>query len=447
LDLRSLALFRIALSACLIVSHLLRLPGLGAFYTDQGVLPRAALIEARDPLLSLHLISGAWAIQFGLFALALVAAVGLMLGYRTRLAAVVSWVLITSLLIRNPLASHAGDHELRLLLFWCMFLPLNGRWSLDRPPAGTPTYLSPAGVALILQVGAVYWFAFAEKMNPVWLTERSAVYYALNLDMIARPLGILLRDHHELTRFLTAGTMALELLGPFLLISPIFTGPLRLLAVASFIAFHAGLGLTMRLGTFPWICAAAWLAFLPSFIWGAKSPVGPARKPGALETLLVVASILLITSGLLAPTLRPQDPAEAGFFRRLSILMGWEQRWPMFSPRPTTEDGWYVMEGVTSAGRRVDVWTEAEPTYDRPADFAAAYRDMAWMEYLYQLRGARNASFRPYLGRYLCADHTSRLTEEPIDSLKITFMMERTPPPGRPMAPVEREVLWAGECP
>jgi hypothetical protein len=452
LDLRSLALFRVAIGTCLLATLLLRLPQLDAFYTDDGVLPREALIRLRDPFVSLHMISGVWMVQAVLFLIGILFALAFTAGYRTRLSAVVSWVMLTSMQARNPLVAHGGDNVLRVLLFWSMFLPLDGSKSLEGQ-GRRMDHLSPAGVAFILQICAVYWFAFAEKMDPIWLTERSAVYYTLHLDMFATSLGVGLRDSPELMRLLAVATLALEFLGPLLAISPVVTTPLRLVAVVSFIGFHAGLALTMRLGTFPWICTAAWLALLPGPVWRMWDrrwvpswTVRPSRLTGRLGSLLVVGAVLIITLGLLAPPLRPPAPNDVSTSRRLLSMMGWTQRWPMFAPHPTTEDGWYVIQGVTAGGGRVDVWGGGTSTGNRPTDFGAAYRDTRWLGYLYLIRSARYESFRGYFGQYLCRAWSKRHGEQ-IDSISIAFVSERTPPPGRLPLPPERQLLAEQACP
>ena len=60
IDLRSLAAFRIGMGALLLVNLASRLPYIGAFYADDGVLPRAVLNAAvPDPApLALHALSG-----------------------------------------------------------------------------------------------------------------------------------------------------------------------------------------------------------------------------------------------------------------------------------------------------------------------------------------------------------------------------------------------------
>lgn len=287
IDLRSLALFRVALGLVLLADLLILIPQIDDFYTDRGVLPREAMLRLLGSrwTISLHLISGEWVVQLALFLVAVLFAIGFTVGYRTRFCAIASWILLASMQARTPPLLHGGDAVLRLLLFWCMFAPLNARYSLDRAlnPSTPPLpvrHLSPATLALMFQLCGIYWFAASEKMHPDWLIDRTAVYYALNLDQFVTPLGKVVLDYPGFMSLMTIGTVALELLGPILVLSPFLTAPLRLLMVASFVGFHAGLGLTMRLDLFPWVCAAAWLMFLPATFWEALER-RLARRAGA----------------------------------------------------------------------------------------------------------------------------------------------------------------------
>jgi len=274
IDVRSLALFRISLAVLIISDLVNRYRDLEAHYTDFGVLPRGPLIEKfmQPSQWSLHLMSGTFTVQAGLFILAGIFAVMLFLGYRTRFATIASWIMLISLHTRNPMVLQGGDVLLRLLLFWSMFLPLGLRYSFDaalnsssdRPPR---TILSMGSAALLLQVCFVYWFSAALKWHPIWTEDYTAVYYALSIDQFATPLGHWLLNFPNLLKTLTFLTLYLEALGPFLAFFPYLTGPLRSLTVFVFFGFHAGMVLTMELGLFPYISAAAWIVFLPDWFW------------------------------------------------------------------------------------------------------------------------------------------------------------------------------------
>jgi hypothetical protein len=104
LDLRSLALFRIGLAWVILTDLILRFDDIKTFYSDEGVLPRSALIEQfiNPWYWSIHLISGQPFVQALLFGLAIFLAFLLLIGYRTRLVTIAVWAMTVSVHNRNP---------------------------------------------------------------------------------------------------------------------------------------------------------------------------------------------------------------------------------------------------------------------------------------------------------------------------------------------------------
>src|SRR5262249_39468156 len=154
--------------------------------TDFGVLPRAVLLDRfADPwIISVHLMSGKGSVQALLFLVAAIFGAMLLVGYHTRLAAIVSWALLISVQSRNPALLQGGDVLLRTLAFWAMFVPLNAYFSVDRAldnsGARYPQRVCTVGtVALMAQVAMLYWFSALLKHSTEWWGEGSAVYYAL----------------------------------------------------------------------------------------------------------------------------------------------------------------------------------------------------------------------------------------------------------------------------
>src|SRR5690606_10376590 len=140
LDLRALALLRIGLGALLLIDLYTRATDLEAHYANTGVLPLPALFshEWNPYFFSFHTGSGLWQVQAIFFLLAAFFAVCLLLGYKTRLATVLSWALLVSLHNRNPLILQGGDDLVRMLLFWSIFLPLGSFYSLDSRKTCSP---------------------------------------------------------------------------------------------------------------------------------------------------------------------------------------------------------------------------------------------------------------------------------------------------------------------
>jgi hypothetical protein len=202
IDLRALAAFRIGLGAVLLADLLLRSRNLVIFYTDAGVLPRSLLAANRPVIsqLSIHTLSGDLLLQAGLFTLAGACAVALLVGYRTRLAVLLSWLLLVSLHARNPLVLNGGDSLLRRLLFWGVFLPLGSRWSLDtlagrarqsttlsRGTGGRVTGVAAAG--LLIQVVLVYATNAGFKLTGSRWLSGEALAYVLRLDEFTTAIG------------------------------------------------------------------------------------------------------------------------------------------------------------------------------------------------------------------------------------------------------------------
>ena len=224
-DLRSLAALRIVLAVLVLADLANRATDLTAHYTDEGIMPRTVLLEEgvinRWAFL-LNLMNGGFFFQALLFGVATLAALALIVGYRTRLMTIVVWVVLLSIQWRNPLLSGAGEPFLRVLLFWGMFLPLGAYWSVDRLLKAAPQrlpmrLLSLATVGLFLQIAFVYWFTVLQRSGREWRTDGTALYYALSLDQIVTPVGAYLYQFPELLKMLTFATIGLEAFGPFLL--------------------------------------------------------------------------------------------------------------------------------------------------------------------------------------------------------------------------------------
>ena len=276
-DLRSLAVFRIVLALLVLADLAIRATDLYQHYADAGVLPRTVLVEeVLSPwAFSLNLMNGGPFFQALLFGVATLAALGMLVGYRTRFMIFVVWVLLLSIQIRNPLVNGSESLLLRMLLFWGMLLPLGAYWSVDRArsalPRPSPHFLSLATFGLFMQIAFVYWFTAALKSGPEWRVDHTALYYALSLDQLATPIGHFLLDFPGLLQVMTFGTFALEAFGLFLLFCPFFTGPVRTGTVLAVMSLHFGIWLTMDIGIFPWISAFCMVCFFPAWFWEKAS--------------------------------------------------------------------------------------------------------------------------------------------------------------------------------
>jgi predicted DCC family thiol-disulfide oxidoreductase YuxK len=275
LDVRSLALLRIGLALTLLTDLATRAGDLVAHYSDLGVLPRSVLTEGlwKPGYWSLHALSGQPVLQGVLFLGGAIAAVAMLFGYHSRLATIASWILLVSMHNRNPLLIFAADDVLRAVMFWAMFLPLGAAYSVDRAMNISPRpmplrVLSGATLALMAQQCFIYIFSAVFKTtNEAWWPDGTAVYYTLSYDQYVTALGHWLLNLGPLLSVVTLVTLALEWVGPLLLWSPVRNDACRMAAVIIFIGLHAGFGLTLNLGIFPFLSIVTWLAFIPTSAW------------------------------------------------------------------------------------------------------------------------------------------------------------------------------------
>lgn len=299
-DLRALAAIRVAVGAILLVDLALRARFLTTLYTDAGVFPRSALRESHSGLagVSVHALTGTTAGVAALFLAAGLAALALLVGYRTTLATAVSLVLLASLHARNPLVLNAGDSLLRRLLLWGLFLPLGEVWSVDalrarggslagwgsradgdagRSATGQPGagglegriargewVVSLATVGLLCQVLAVYVANLVFKLRSEEWTGGEALRYALELDRVTLALGDLLLGYPELLGVFQGVWLSLLVASVGLVA---LTGRARAGLAGVFATAHVGMALTLRIGLFPLISITALLAFLPPLFW------------------------------------------------------------------------------------------------------------------------------------------------------------------------------------
>jgi predicted DCC family thiol-disulfide oxidoreductase YuxK len=283
LDLRSIALFRVLLGFLLLCDLLLRSVDLSNFYTDEGVLPRHHLLSISSKWYwSLHAASGELWWQILLFTLAGFAAIALMFGYRSKLAALVSFILLASLLNRNGLILQGGDQLLVIMCFWSLFLPLGARYSIDasllpefqhnpNSYAGHDStqlsYFSVATIAIIFQVLFLYIFTAIMKTGDAWLVRFDAAFYAVSLQQFATPIGDWIKQFPTLLGLSTRYVLGVEFIAPLLVLCPFFWPWMRLTGLLLLASLHVAFLLMLHIGLFPLIDFMALSLLLPGAAW------------------------------------------------------------------------------------------------------------------------------------------------------------------------------------
>ena len=287
IDPRTLGIGRIGLALVLLVDLARRLPWLSTFYSNEGLIPNHTMLW-RPPfprifsvffMASMPEESAVW------FAVAFVCFFIFLLGYRTRLFHVLSFVMTTSLHNRMLMAENWGGVAIGTLMLWTMFLPLGRRFSVDAVsaslrarPGETPAELkagvplpdprpveSLAVLGLLLQIAAIYWFNFVHKSGATWRTG-TAIYYVLHQERIVTGLAVWLRDHLPFgaMKALTFATLVIEATAPALVLAPFVWRWSRPLAAVLLASLHLGIMSLLNLGIF----SLAMVAFDP-FLLGA----------------------------------------------------------------------------------------------------------------------------------------------------------------------------------
>jgi len=272
---QSLSAFRIVFAGCLLGDYLLSIrPSLDDFYSDAGILPLSALLS--DPALPV-----AATISRALDALGLllflpylypIALLTFAIGYRTRLSNAIVLVLNSYLYWRNVYVLSGAEDLARLLLIWCLFLPLNRYWSIDAaldPQSHERRYPALPFMALRLQIVSLYFFSGLFKLAGARWLDGSAVAMVLTDNMFgATPVGLYLAGQLPgLLVLVNYATIALQLALPFLVYSPWHNDITRGIALAAAAAMHTSFIFCLNIGAFPYVSLATLILLVPDAWW------------------------------------------------------------------------------------------------------------------------------------------------------------------------------------
>ena len=483
IDPRALGAFRVALALVLLWDLLVyRLPGVRAFYTDDGVLPRSTLAEVYPALeaASIHAISGSARVQTALLALAACAAACLLVGYRTRASTGVSFVLLASLYARNPLVINGGNTILVAFLFLALFLPLDARWSLgasrgsdmrdrdgfdgrDDPDggagrergAGNNRRVCSLGtaVALLTLVSIYAANAVSKYRSDAWMSG-VAVPRIYQVEEFVVGLGPLFSERTAVLAAMNWLWIAL-LAASVLLLIP--SERLRTGVALSFVGAHLGMAATMRLAVFPFVMTAILLLFLPPRAWDAAEAVASkARVPARIADPTLrsdggdadaTASPRSVPSGVRRGLRVGAAVLLVGFF---VALVWWqaagvglvdlpasestgglsEVSWSFFAPNPPDTSSWYVVQANLESGASVDASDGGPVAFDRPPDAADTYPTTLWHQYGHRIRYAGETQYRP-LAAYAC-----ERTDGSVESVTV-FHVEQPVDPNGPVGEPE----------
>lgn len=401
LDARSLAVYRIGLGLILVLDCLERWPDLEMMFGPSGIFPLETLTRYHGTITmwSLAAVHDSVAWSGTVLALEGLAGTALAIGWHTRIATILGWVALVSVIRRGSPAVNAGDVWLACQMFWGMFLPLGAWWSADalrqrqrattpilQPPRQPPTaVLSVATAALVLQLIAVYLGAGLSKCNADWLTG-DALAVALSVHDHGTSFGMMLALDGWLTRPIQWLVIAGEIILPLLLV-PLPTPRVRIGLVVLFTLFHGATWLSMTLGVFPLVGIVAWLPLVPREVWRSST----APHDDRVLTLGKPATwVCGIAGGIAAMafviTLTPWRPNRLPWPLAVAVnLTALQQEWAMFGGVPPREQ-WVYSRAILADGTEVDILRDGRPVErDHPTGGFTTLANHRWHTFFWHL--------------------------------------------------------------
>jgi vitamin K-dependent gamma-carboxylase-like protein len=264
IDVAVFAPIRICYAAIVLTWALTLGPDLGAFFSRHGLVGSANPPAAWWDWSLLDLSSSDFAVA-SVFVALVAAALALLLGWHSRIAAAVVFPTLTTLIRADPYVFNSGDTLLRLIAFYLMLAPCGARLSLDyrrqlgrrrEPPA---THAAWPLRLMQIQLAAIYAGAVAAKLaGPSW-RGGTAVSYAMQLGDLTRvPAPAFITQSPFGAAVATYGTLAVEA-GLVVLLWPRRT---RAAALCVGVAFHLGIDALLRVGFFSLAVLTLYLSFV-----------------------------------------------------------------------------------------------------------------------------------------------------------------------------------------
>ena len=483
-DLAPLSLFRILYGAQLFNWIWQLYPHLSAFFTDEGILPRRALLETFADRFSLLTLFGLWWQVAIFWVLALVVAIALTVGWRSRLMSFLAFIVVTSFSFRDPLILDGADLVFRLVPLWMTFSDPGARFSIDalaRGHRGQPTGRGSALPVRILelQVAWIYTATGLEKMSGTLWPRGVAAYYSLQLEhTFGRPWATPIAQNLGLSQLITWGTIVMEL--AYLPLAMIPSRLTRLLAVVLAAGLQIGILTMMNVGNFPVIMLSTLVLFLPArwvdeFVARTAARFRARVRPSAVAMADGVARTVADT--LPEPMTLPAGArlvrrrvggallalvAVLGFFTALPSTLeaarpkgqvlellrffAVDQIWDMFSPEPARSDGWLRIPATSADGTTRDL-VNGGPADDSDERYSDPLYSR-WTKVTERIASAAYSDYRLEYARAICRRHNLHLRpgDVPISTFDIDYIERLIHPPGEG-PPTFRDIhLWSHRC-
>jgi Vitamin K-dependent gamma-carboxylase len=492
IDLRPAGLFRIALGCTSIAAVLDLGPALFDLLSDDGVMPRSALLGgiARYNRFSIFDLAGPKWLLAALWLATLFALFCFIVGYRTRLATVASFFLVTGLHERNLQVFDGADNVIRVMLFWSMFIDLGGRFSVDaeirmraKAPPRDSGWAFPVRMAQ-LQFAWIYLDSVIWKFQGQYWHKGEALRFALGLNhLFTRTLGARLFDARWFIVPASYSTLGIEAAFLFLVFAPFWQPKLRAVGLLSGLGLHGGIWLLMNVGNFSYVMLSCYpLFFEPA--WGERVVEWAERRiervPALTRARTLVARFTAWSAAAYreVPSLFERFPSLRQFTRQVAspVAVGiflscvwftlpekltghpmpqplhdavqelelW-QSWDMFAPDPMNTDSWLKSVGHLADGVEIDP-LRGEPAGPLPTIYPHFYFSR-WTKLMNALGYADQATLLQF-GRFICRRWNSpRPTAgKPLKDFKIYRVERKTSELGQPLPDWSEVLIWEHRC-
>ncbi len=262
------ALFRIATGTLLAFAYLASWANWDRFYAADGML------SLNDPAVA-PVPQGWWSAFYwtegvlpvrAYWWVGMAAALAFAVGWQTRLASILLFVIQASLVHRNPMVVNGEDLVFRMLLFYSCFAALGTTLSVDslrpggrtaeRAPERWPIRLMQINLALIYLISQPYKLA----SDPTWL-DGDAMYYVMVNRTWSRFPWPELYYHRAIAALSTWSSLLIELALPI----GVWIAPLRRWVVLAATLLHVWIAIALQSVTFFSLAmACSFLVFLTS---------------------------------------------------------------------------------------------------------------------------------------------------------------------------------------
>lgn len=352
IDLRTLGVFRLVHGLLLAGDCVRHWREASWAYSNEGVLSNHFhLYSSYRPgnyLFSLYHAFSSLAEVHVAFALSLLCYLCYFIGFHTRVFAVLSFLLVTSMDSRLPMVENGGYVVVNLLALWGMFMPTGERFSvdalirsyrervertaedLDARPAGAPR-MFVSGVVLLatLNLATIYYFNVVNKSGQIW-RRGETVHYVLHLDRMVTGIAVFLRELLPLWAMRPAGwgVLVVEATLFALILSPYGRRVTRPLAMALMWGMHGAFGVMMRLGPFSWFMMCWSFLLLTPLQWDGlerwyrrRAAARVVVYDGASPLAFAIARLLARLDSLDLLRFEPAGPGEGGARRERPELL------------------------------------------------------------------------------------------------------------------------------